>query len=777
MGNGTFAQSGGANTLSGNLYLGSISGSSGQYNLSGGTLTTTTDSVGNGGSGTFIQTGGVQDTTLLNLGSGNVSALYSLSSLGVLDVTGNEELAGATFIQTGGTNICGSQLQLGSSTYLLSGGSLNTTFLDVGFAGPSTFNQSGGTLTTSTLEITRNRGNPSCAYTLSGTGVLAVSASEIVGNDASLSSFVQTGGTNSLGPGASLVVGDNVNASYTLAGGTLTAPLTTIGLNGSGSFIQTSGTFTTSTLSIDAGGTYSLQNGTLLATAGEIVGNSAIGSFTQTGGTNSLSTGASLVLGNTSGANGAYSLSSGSLSTGLLIVGDAGDGNFTQTGGTMSVTGAYAAISETAAEPGTFSISGGVANIAGNLSVGGLFNKGSFEAGGAGGLNVSGSADLAVSGVLYAAGSGKGSSPVNLSGGTLSVAGLNFVGSSSLLNWTAGTLDITGQNMEIGPQSTAFGSSLSLSSGQSLIEQVGITIEPAATLTLQGGNLTLLSDAALNNAGTFAQTSGSLTINGEFTNSGSATFGASDTWGPASVFVNLAGTATFTSPLSFTQTGPVVVVTGGTVQLPENSGVAGVAGLSMPATGIFDITNNHLLINYGSGSDPIASIAAYIKSGFNAGAWNGPGIISSTAQTLTNGFRYGVGWADGADGVVAGLTSGEIEVKYTLLGDANLDGTVNGSDFSILAANFGLGNTNWDQGNFLYTSSVNGSDFSALAANFGQGDSGADVPVSQADIDALDSFAIANGLPLPTTAAVPELASAALLLAASSGIFLPRRRR
>ena len=121
--------------------------------------------------------------------------------------------------------------------------------------------------------------------------------------------------------------------------------------------------------------------------------------------------------------------------------------------------------------------------------------------------------------------------------------------------------------------------------------------------------------------------------------------------------------------------------------------------------------------------------------------------------------------------------SGRIEIKYTLLGDANLDGVVNGSDFSILAANFGLGNTNWDQGNFLYTSSVNGSDFSALAANFGQGDSGADVPVSQADIDALDSFAIANGLPLPTFAAVPEPASAALLLVAASGLFLPRRRR
>ncbi len=52
-------------------------------------------------------------------------------------------------------------------------------------------------------------------------------------------------------------------------------------------------------------------------------------------------------------------------------------------------------------------------------------------------------------------------------------------------------------------------------------------------------------------------------------------------------------------------------------------------------------------------------------------------------------------WADCADGThnVAGLSRGEIELKYTLLGDANLDGTVNGSDFSALSANFGQGVT------------------------------------------------------------------------------------
>jgi hypothetical protein len=74
----------------------------------------------------------------------------------------------------------------------------------------------------------------------------------------------------------------------------------------------------------------------------------------------------------------------------------------------------------------------------------------------------------------------------------------------------------------------------------------------------------------------------------------------------------------------------------------------------------------------------------------------------------------------------------------------------------------------------LLTCFINGSDFSALAANFGQGDDGADAAVSQADIAALDSFAIANGSPVPSIAAVPEPSVAGLI---ASSVFLTARRR
>jgi len=213
-----------------------------------------------------------------------------------------------------------------------------------------------------------------------------------------------------------------------------------------------------------------------------------------------------------------------------------------------------------------------------------------------------------------------------------------------------------------------------------------------------------------------------------------------------------------------------------TLQLAHNSGGSSMGSLTISGSSVLDINNNHLIINFAANGfpDPITTIAAYIKSGYNGGNWNGPGIISSVALTNASGLLYGVGYADGSDGVVTTLTSGQVEVMYTLLGDANLDGLVNGSDFNILAANFNKSITGWDQGDFNYDGLVNASDFNALAANFNQGVSGADV--SAGDVAALDAFAAANGLSLPTSS-VPEPASAAMTVMAGLGILRRRRRR
>jgi autotransporter-associated beta strand protein len=213
-------------------------------------------------------------------------------------------------------------------------------------------------------------------------------------------------------------------------------------------------------------------------------------------------------------------------------------------------------------------------------------------------------------------------------------------------------------------------------------------------------------------------------------------------------------------------------ITGGTLQLAASTGLASLTSLSITGSGALDITNNHIVLSYGVNNDPISAIASYIASGYNNGAWNGPGVNSSAAALPANNAHYGLGYADGADGVVAGLSSGQIEIEYTLLGDANLDGVVNGSDFTILVGNIDYAGKSWDQGNFNYDDRVNGSDFTELVTNLGKSASGADIVIPAADYTAIDAFAAANGL----MADVPEPATGSILLVTGAAILTRRRR-
>jgi hypothetical protein len=145
---------------------------------------------------------------------------------------------------------------------------------------------------------------------------------------------------------------------------------------------------------------------------------------------------------------------------------------------------------------------------------------------------------------------------------------------------------------------------------------------------------------------------------------------------------------------------------------------------------------------------------ATCKSGFNSGAWNGAGIYSSAAALPANS-HYGIGYADGEDGVVAGLASGQIELKYTLLGDMFLTGTVTGSDFTTLVGNLGKAESGWDRGDFLYTGAVTGSDFTALIGNLGKSASGAAVT-----LPANNSTSLIAAVPTSTVLSTAATASA-----------------
>jgi autotransporter-associated beta strand protein len=219
------------------------------------------------------------------------------------------------------------------------------------------------------------------------------------------------------------------------------------------------------------------------------------------------------------------------------------------------------------------------------------------------------------------------------------------------------------------------------------------------------------------------------------------------------------------------QNAVITINAGGTLALNTGVGLQTLASLAINGSGVFDVANNHFILSYAPGTQAAAdaAIRAYLISGSAGGRWNGPGIDSSAAAAANS--AYALGYADGADGIVSGLVSGQIEVKYTLVGDINLDGIVNATDFGIFAAHFGKDVTGWDQGDINYDGVVNGADFGLLASNFGKTASGASIALPSSQWAALDAFAVAYGL----LADVPEPTSSASLFLGA--IILRRRRR
>jgi hypothetical protein len=178
-----------------------------------------------------------------------------------------------------------------------------------------------------------------------------------------------------------------------------------------------------------------------------------------------------------------------------------------------------------------------------------------------------------------------------------------------------------------------------------------------------------------------------------------------------------------------------------------------IAGSTGAWTSTLDLGSNDLVVDY-TATDPFATIQDQIKSGLSGGSWTGKGITSSAAAAAVGGGHpTALGYAEASallgpsGGTFDGLTvdGTAVLVRYTLSGDANLDGRTNALDFNALASNYG---------DFNYDGFVNTLDFNALATNFNT------TPIP--------------GAPVLGTL-VPEPASIGLF--ALCGIGLARRRR
>lgn len=144
--------------------------------------------------------------------------------------------------------------------------------------------------------------------------------------------------------------------------------------------------------------------------------------------------------------------------------------------------------------------------------------------------------------------------------------------------------------------------------------------------------------------------------------------------------------------------------------------VLNVNSLSLGGGAKLDLRDNSMQVHYGAGSDPMAAIRSWMVSGYAGGAFNGAGLNTGSADG-----QHGLGYADSADGVVAGLAAHTVLVKYALYGDANLDGHVDFNDLLMEAQNYGKnpGASMWDQGDTNYDGNVNFNDLLKMAQDYG----------------------------------------------------------
>ena len=196
--------------------------------------------------------------------------------------------------------------------------------------------------------------------------------------------------------------------------------------------------------------------------------------------------------------------------------------------------------------------------------------------------------------------------------------------------------------------------------------------------------------------------------------------------------------------------------------------------LSIAPLGAFvDLQDNALIVDYDKSATPLADVRARIFSGYDAGAanhWQGPGISSSLAAVTPN---RALGYAEASDvvGPAGGEFMGEtvdataVLVRYTLVGDANLDGTINFTDLVALAQNYNTpSGATWSHGDFNFDGVVNFPDLVALAQNYN-----GSLPAAPPPADFAGEFEQA-------LAQVPEPSAAFMSLLAPALVLMRRRR-
>ena len=197
--------------------------------------------------------------------------------------------------------------------------------------------------------------------------------------------------------------------------------------------------------------------------------------------------------------------------------------------------------------------------------------------------------------------------------------------------------------------------------------------------------------------------------------------------------------------------GGLTLASGATARM--QSGVGGalsVSALTVNGTGRVDLNDGALVTRNGgagaAGQAATQQITAYLKTGLENGGnfnWLGNGIRSTEANadnTAAGSVLYGLGViqnnlaaAGSPDATTTDATAGneiytsfegrtvalnDTLVRYTYMGDADLDGEVTSTDYSLIDSGFASNLAGWLNGDFDYSGGIDSTDYALIDNTF-----------------------------------------------------------
>jgi hypothetical protein len=243
----------------------------------------------------------------------------------------------------------------------------------------------------------------------------------------------------------------------------------------------------------------------------------------------------------------------------------------------------------------------------------------------------------------------------------------------------------------------------------------------------------------------------------------------------------------------------VTILSGGSLQMMAGGSATAqqIAAVSLAGNATLDLNDNSLVT-----STSRETIEALVQRARNNGAWDKPGITSTTARNdAANNMNLGViSGAEytsvGGTGTFAGRPYADSDtlVKYTSNGDTNLSGSITADDYLRTDIGLDTRRTGWVNGDFNYSGSVDFQDYVLIdiaynlqngtlesAADYlrRSGDPASDLPPFDPAVRKVVEHFSEFGASYSTTflSALPEPAAVGPLVVAAAGMLITRPRK